>query len=62
MAQDTTTFDLTPLNRILGKFGSQKGAVIPILQRIQDAWLFAARDFGRGIETHRHSSHAINGR
>lgn len=44
MAQNTTTFDLAPLNQILGEFGSQKGAVIPILQRIQDAYGYLPRE------------------
>lgn len=43
-AQDRTaapaeeTFDLGPLNQILQEFQGQKGAVIPILQRAQDAY------------------------
>jgi NADH-quinone oxidoreductase subunit E len=43
-AQDRTAapaeeiFDLGPLNQILEEFQGQKGAVIPILQRTQDAY------------------------
>ncbi|MGB9521896.1 MAG: NAD(P)H-dependent oxidoreductase subunit E [Anaerolineales bacterium] len=31
-------FDLTPLNEILNQFKNQKGAVIPILQHVQEAY------------------------
>ncbi len=39
MASDEqTSFDLEPLIKILDEFKGQKGAVIPILQRAQDAY------------------------
>lgn len=38
MTNDTTTFDPAPLDRILAQYGSQKGAVIPILQHAQEAY------------------------
>jgi NADH:ubiquinone oxidoreductase subunit E len=44
MAETTTTFDLVPLRRILAEYGSQKGAVIPILQRIQDAYGYLPKE------------------
>ena len=37
-------FDLEPLNQILNEFKGQKGAVIPILQRLQDAYGYLPRD------------------
>jgi NADH:ubiquinone oxidoreductase subunit E len=44
MAENATTFDLAPLRPILAEYGSQKGAVIPILQRIQDAYGFLPKE------------------
>jgi NADH-quinone oxidoreductase subunit E len=44
MAEKTATFDLAPLRRILDEFGDQKGAVIPILQRVQDAYGYLPRE------------------
>ena len=35
---NTTTLDLAPLDQILEQYGGQKGAVIPILQHVQDAY------------------------
>lgn len=34
----TNTFDLAPLDRILTQYGNQRGAVIPILQQVQEAY------------------------
>ncbi len=44
MADSMTTFDLAPLRRILDEYGSQKGAVIPILQRVQDTYGFLPKE------------------
>lgn len=44
MAENATAFDLAPLHHILAEYGSQKGAVIPILQRIQDAYGYLPRE------------------
>jgi NADH-quinone oxidoreductase subunit E len=39
-----TPFDLEPLNQILEDFKGQKGAVIPILQRTQDAYGYLPKE------------------
>lgn len=44
MAENTTTFDLAPLRRILDEYGSQRGAVIPILQHVQDAYGYLPKE------------------
>ncbi|MCX7708034.1 MAG: NAD(P)H-dependent oxidoreductase subunit E [Anaerolineae bacterium] len=44
MIDTATTFDLAPLNQILEEYGHQKGAVIPILQRVQDAYGYLPRE------------------
>jgi NADH:ubiquinone oxidoreductase subunit E len=44
MADNTPTFDLAPLHRILDEYGGQKGAVIPILQRAQDAYGYLPKE------------------
>lgn len=44
MAETNTTFDLTPLRQILDDFGGRKDAVIPILQRAQDAYGYLPRE------------------
>jgi len=44
MVEATTTFDLAPLRQVLEEFGSQRGAVIPILQRIQDAYGYLPKE------------------
>jgi NADH:ubiquinone oxidoreductase subunit E len=44
MADNPMTFDLTPLRQILDEFGGQKGAVIPILQRVQDAYGYLPKE------------------
>jgi len=44
MVEATTTFDLAPLRQVLAEFGSQRGAVIPILQRIQDAYGYLPKE------------------
>ena len=36
--------DLAPLNAILEEFAGQQGAVIPILQRAQDAYGYLPKD------------------
>jgi NADH:ubiquinone oxidoreductase subunit E len=41
---DETSFDLGPLDRILEEFKGQKGAVIPILQRTQDAYGYLPKE------------------
>jgi NADH-quinone oxidoreductase subunit E len=38
------SFDLGPLNEILEEFKGQKGAVIPVLQRTQDAYGYLPRE------------------
>lgn len=42
--ESTTSFDLQPLEDILKEFSGQKGAVIPILQRIQDAYGYLPKE------------------
>jgi NADH-quinone oxidoreductase subunit E len=42
-------FDLAPLDRIIAEFKGQKGAVIPILQRAQDAYGYLPREVLRAI-------------
>lgn len=44
MAEDISTLDLAPLYRILDEYGSQKGAVIPILQRVQEEYGYLPRE------------------
>jgi NADH:ubiquinone oxidoreductase subunit E len=44
MAENATTFDLAPLRPILAEYGGQKGAVIPILQRIQEAYGYLPKE------------------
>jgi len=44
MAENATPFDLTPLRQILAEYGSQKGAVIPILQRAQDTYGYLPKE------------------
>jgi NADH:ubiquinone oxidoreductase subunit E len=44
MADYMTTFDLAPLRQVLDQYGSQKGAVIPILQHIQDAYGYLPKE------------------
>jgi NADH:ubiquinone oxidoreductase subunit E len=39
-----TSFDLGPLEKILKEFRGQKGAVIPILQRTQDAYGYLPKE------------------
>lgn len=38
MVEDISTLDLASLYRILDAYGSQKGAVIPILQRVEEEY------------------------
>jgi len=44
VAEDISTLDLAPLRRILDEYGSQKGAVIPILQRVQDEYGYLPKE------------------
>lgn len=44
MVEDISTLDLAPLYRILDAYGSQKGAVIPILQRVQEEYGYLPRE------------------
>lgn len=44
MADESTTFDLAPLDRILEQYGSQQGAVIPILQHVQAAYGYLPKE------------------
>lgn len=48
-AADGATLDLSRLHRIIEELGSQKGAVIPILQRTQDAYGYLPREALRYI-------------
>lgn len=42
--QDTESFDLQPLEDILTQYQGQKGAVIPILQKIQEAYGYLPKE------------------
>ncbi len=44
MTEHTNTLDLAPLDRILGQYGNQKDAVIPILQNVQEAYGYLPRE------------------
>jgi len=44
MIENMETLDLSPLAPILAEYGSQKGAVIPILQRAQDAYGYLPKE------------------
>jgi len=44
MPDTETIFDLGPLNEILAQYGNQKGAVIPILQHVQDAYGYLPKE------------------
>jgi NADH-quinone oxidoreductase subunit E len=44
MADNPRMYDLTPLRQILDEYGGQKGAVIPILQRAQDAYGYLPKE------------------
>ncbi len=44
MTDDGETFDLGPLEKILKEFKGQKGAVIPILQRAQEAYGYLPKE------------------
>jgi NADH:ubiquinone oxidoreductase subunit E len=44
MAENPMTYDLAPLRRILDEYGGQKGAVIPILQRVQEAYGYLPKE------------------
>ncbi len=41
---NTATVDLAPLDEILKEFNGEKGAVIPILQRVQDAYGYLPKE------------------
>jgi NADH:ubiquinone oxidoreductase subunit E len=49
MIQEPETIDLTPLKGILDEYGQQKGAVIPILQRVQDAYGYLPKEAMRAV-------------
>lgn len=42
--QTTNTFDLHPLEEILAEYQGQKGAIIPILQKIQEAYGYLPKE------------------
>jgi NADH-quinone oxidoreductase subunit E len=44
MPDNVTAFDPAPLDRILEQYGNQKGAVIPILQLVQDAYGYLPKE------------------
>ena len=44
MNHDQTAFDLAPLGAILQEYAGRKGAVIPILQRTQDAYGYLPKE------------------
>ncbi len=44
MPDTETIFDLAPLNQILEQYGNQKGAVIPILQHVQEAYGYLPKE------------------
>ena len=44
MADNPMTYDLAPLRRILDEYGGQKGAVIPILQHVQEAYGYLPKE------------------
>jgi len=44
MIDDLTTLDMAPLDQILEEYAGQKGAVIPILQRAQEAYGFLPKE------------------
>ena len=44
MADNPMTYDFAPLRRILDEYGGQKGAVIPILQRAQEAYGYLPKE------------------
>ncbi len=44
MPENAVPFDLAPLDEILRQYGSQKGAVIPILQHAQDAYGYLPKE------------------
>ncbi len=44
MIHDPETIDLTPLDAILAEYGEQRGAVIPILQRVQETYGYLPKE------------------
>ena len=44
MIYEPETIDLTPLDAILDEYGGQRGAVIPILQHVQDAYGYLPKE------------------
>ncbi len=44
MIEDLTTLDFAPLDKVLEEYAGQKGAVIPILQHVQDAYGFLPKE------------------
>jgi NADH:ubiquinone oxidoreductase subunit E len=49
MIHEPEIIDLTPLKEILDEYGAQRGAVIPILQRVQDAYGYLPEEVIRAI-------------
>lgn len=44
MIDDLTTLDMAPLDAILAEYAGQKGAVIPILQKAQEAYGYLPKE------------------
>ena len=44
MVEELTTLDMAPLDQILEDYADQRGAVIPILQRAQDAYGYLPKE------------------
>lgn len=44
MIEELTTLDFAPLDKILEEYADQKGAVIPILQHVQDIYGYLPRE------------------
>lgn len=54
MIDSATTFALAPLHRILEEFKLQKGAIIPILQRVQDTYGYLPKEILAEISKRMH--------
>jgi len=44
MIEDLTTLDFAPLDKILEEYAGQQGAVIPILQQVQDVYGYLPKE------------------
>ena len=44
MIEDTTTLDMAPLDQILEDYADQKGAIIPILQHVQEIYGYLPKE------------------